>query len=264
MSSIVACVLDGSEYAIQRGLQSLDIPLSSDIDIVVTKASAVHMIDLAKEKKLLIHLTESYGGARLYVAGRGSNAKRIDLMWECHYRGIPLLDLSPIIKRRALDGGSGLYSVSEPDLASIVYFIKNAYGGADRYACLLEKYGYSVLSNRRRVKFILASFLKKPVRSCCGLARVAYLYARRIISPSGLTVTGKGNDFLARSEIINYLFPGKIQPCRFPVWVYRARIASALCILAQGRHAQVDLSMCASLRECERQILRELRRRVYA
>jgi hypothetical protein len=245
-------------------LPSLDIPLSSDIDVVVTEAAAGQIIAVAKRRKLLLHVAISYGGARLYVARGLSDVKRIDLMWECHYRGIPLLDLSPILKRRALDSSSGLYVVSESDLASIVYFIKNSYGGAEKYAYILEKYGHTVLNRRQRIRLIAAHFLRRPLRSCWGLTRTAYVYARRIFRPSGLTVSGKDHDFLARSELIDYLFAGKIRSCRFPFWIYRARIASALCVLAQGRTAQVDLSMCRSLRECERRIIKALRGRVYA
>lgn len=256
--------LDDLEYAIERGLREIDAPLVSDLDVIIRREDMDKFIKLASEERLLLHVVNTFGGARVFI-GRGvHDVKRVDFMWLCHYRGIHLLDLKPLLGRRKLDPVSKLYVLAEDDHARVLFAVKNAYGGAEKYRSELSNYGFPTFGPRNRINWLVKCFLSEPIRASVGAVSVALAYAGRLIRPSGLSVFGTSANTLNRSSVIRYIFQGRVQQCSCLSVPYLAGLGAALCVVTTRRCAQLDLSSCSSLADCEQEVVATLRARCRA
>ncbi|MFC1772731.1 hypothetical protein ACFL3A_05190 [Pseudomonadota bacterium] len=249
-------------YAIERNIESIDIPLEGDVDILITYPDYVHFIRRAREQNLVISIARVYGGARVYLECPGMLIKRVDFIWRLHYRGINFLDVKKLISERILSAEAGLYVLPEREQAYVVFYIKNSYGGAPKYRELLEKYGLKVLSPAERRKMLSTFWVKKTWQTLVGVLSYWLSYLSRILSPTGLAVSGVTSDRIRNMKVLGYLFQGKIceEYSRVKV-VIRSRFLSELCI-TNKHFAELKLKEHVTDNDIKEEVIACLRKRI--
>lgn len=245
-------------YAIERGLPETDQPLISDLDIVITKRGFLTLYEIAKQRGMVVSVTLSYGGARLFIACHGG-IKRIDCMWNCSYLGIPICSTQRLLAARQLDPNTGLYILAEDMQAEIAFAVKNAYGGAEKYRVLLERHGLQVLSPNARRRWLISQTLRHPLATLTGLCRMILTYTTRIAFPSGVRVFGASATELMDSDVLRYLFQGRIRKTGQIHGFIRSRLGSELCVVQSIARADIDLSVTENLQAAERAVQLYLR-----
>jgi hypothetical protein len=251
---------DSLEYAIERNLDNLATPLVSDIDIIMRKRDFCHLLNEARRSGILISVALAYGGARLFVGHDANSLKRIDCMWTVHYSGIPLDNIGELLAARATDSNTGLSVLPVRAQARVVWTIKNAYGGAEKYRALLEQHGYAILTPRARSRWLAAIVLRQPLVALMGFMATMMAYLARLVRPTGVVVTGANPELLRRSRAITYLFQNRIRAdLGIAATVLRARVLSEICTTRHAWLADVDLSGCDTLSGCENKIIEYLK-----
>lgn len=247
------------DYVIERGMESISMPLQSDIDLLLSERDKVSFVERVRASGMLVYASNAYGGMRLFIGRKRADIKRIDCTWNLHYRGVPLLNVDRLLAEGIIDTVTDLKTLPEPVIAEIAFAIKNAYGGAEKYRSLLEKHGFSILSSSQRVKWLAGKVLRHPATSIIGATGVFLSYARRIWRPTGLMVGGVSPAILGQSEVIRYLFQSRaIRRYRTVVGFIRSRLTSDICVVPWARFADLDLSHARDLAECEERIIRYL------
>ena len=247
------------EYVIERGMESINLPLQSDIDLLLSERDKASFVQRVRASGMLLYASSAYGGMRLFIGGTRADIKRIDCTWNLHYRGVPLLNVDRLVAEGIIDTVTDLKTLPEPVMAEIAFAIKNAYGGAEKYRALLEKYGFSILSSSQRVKWLAGKVVKHPAASIFGAMGCFFSYVRRIWKPTGLMVGGVSPAVLEQSEVIKYLFQSRaIRRYRTVIGFIRSRLTSDICVVSWARFADLDLSHARDLAECEEWIIRYL------
>ena len=249
-------------YAIERNIESIDIPLQGDVDILVTYPDYVQFIRRAKEQYLVLSVARVYGGARVYLECPGRLIKRVDFIWRLHYRGINFLDVKKLISKRILSAEVGLYVLPEREQAYVVFYIKNAYGGAPKYRRLLEKYDFSVLDPAARRKMLSTFWAQKTSQTLVGVLSYWLSYLNRIVGPTGLAVSGITSDRAHNIRVLGYLFQGKIceEYGRLKVMI-RSRLLSEFCI-THKHFAELQLKEHVTDNDIEEEVIACLRNRI--
>lgn len=247
-------------YAIERDVGSVCRPLVGDIDMLIRENDFPLLIQIAREAGILISITRSYGGARIFIGYGTKTIKRIDCVWRLHYRGILLTSAEELLEQRVIDSCTGLYVLPEKQQAQVVYFVKNAYGGAYKYLELLKRYGLSVLNSRERLLWLGALILRHPIAFVKGFVEYISSYLARLFSPTGLLVHGVPVDRISSSVAVRYLFQGRVRrEDSLMMAFFRARLLSEVCVIPYGWAAQLRFSPEISTVECEREIFQFLR-----
>jgi len=245
-------------YAIERGVAEADQPLVSDLDIVITKRSFLVLYSLAKQCGMIVSVTLSYGGARLFITLHDGGIKRFDCMWNCSYLGIPICSTRQLLTARKTERNTGLYVLAENMQAEVAFAVKNAHGGAEKYRDLLERHGLKVLDNTSRRLWLLSLIVKHPLATLTGITRMTLAYTARLIFPSGITVFGASATELRNSDVLRYLFQGRIQETGGISGFIRSRLGAELCIISSRSQADIDLSYTDGLQSAEQAILGHL------
>ena len=247
------------KYAIERGLPEIDQALVSDLDIVITKNGFRMLYASAVEKGLLLFATLSYGGVRLFLASSSCDIKRIDCMWNCNYLGIPICSVSKLLNVQVRDAQTSLFVLNENMQAEVAFAVKNARGGAEKYRVLLERNDLEVLSAGARRHWLVKQVVKHPLATLTGVPRLVLAYAIRILFPSGVSVFGVSARQLTQSDVLTYLFQGRIREAALIEGFMRSRFGSELCIVKSVKQADIDLSGMQTLQAIEQEILAYLR-----
>lgn len=249
-------------YAIERNIESIDIPLEGDVDILITYPDYVHFIRRAREQNLVLSVARVYGGARVYLECPGKLIKRVDCIWRVHYRGINMLDVKKLISKRILSAEAGLYVLPEREQAYVVFYIKNSYGGAPKYRVLLEKHGLRVLGPAARRKMLSEFWAQKTWQTLVGVLSYWLSYLNRILSPTGLAISGITSDRVHGMTVLGYLFQGKIceENGRLKV-LFRSHLLSELCI-THKHYAELKLKEHVTDNDIEEEVIACLRNRI--
>jgi hypothetical protein len=241
-------------YAVERGLPEINRSLTSDLDLVITKCGFLILYEIARRRGMVISVTLSYGGARLFIACHGGGIKRIDCMWNCTYLGIPICDMGRLLASRQLDQDTGLYVLAEDMQAKVAFAVKNAYGGAEKYRGLFERHGLQVLTADARRRWLVLKLFKHPLATLTGLSRMMLAYAARIAFPAGIRVYGISAGELTHSSVLRYLFQGRIrEAARINAFV-RSRLGAELCVVTSNAQADIDLRGFDSLPAAEQAV----------
>jgi hypothetical protein len=249
-------------YVIERGMESINLPLESDIDLLLSEGDKASFVQRVIASGMLLYASNAYGGIRLFIGKTRADIKRIDCTWNLHYRGVPLLSVDRLLTEGIIDTVTDLKTLPEPVMAEIAFAIKNAYGGAEKYRAFLEKHGFSILSSSQRVKWLTGKVLRHPAASIIGAMGCFFNYVRRIWKPTGLMVGGVSPAVLEQSEVIRYLFQRRaIRRYRTVIGLIRSRITSDICVIPWVRFADLDLSHARDLAECEERIISYLQGR---
>ena len=261
---ITTCLCDllsGLDYAIERNIEMIDIPLEGDVDILITFAAYQSFIKRAWERGVVLSVARVFGGSRVFIACSTKLIKRIDFMWHIHYRGIIMAETQELLALREPSSEGGLYTLPINAQVRIVYYIKNAYGGAEKYRSVLEQQGYGVLDRLGRRIMLKKAWLSRPLRATYGMLFYWMSYLRRVIVPSGLTVAGVNLSRLKKNKILNYLFQTRIyEEQSIFLAMLRSRFMSELC-LTKTHGAALQLLESMTDEELELAILAELRSR---
>ena len=218
----------------------------SDLDIVITKQGFLTLYEMARQRGIVVSVTLSYGGARLFIAVHGG-IKRIDCMWYCSYLGIPICNLQRLLASRQRDKNTGLYVLSEDMQAEVAFAVKNAHGGAEKYRLLLERNGLEVLTAGARRRWLASQAAHHPLATLTGMARMLLSYAARIVLPSGVRASGISAIKLRESIVLRYLFQDRIRTTGQIDGFIRSRIGSELCVVRSRDHADIILRETANL-----------------
>lgn len=249
-------------YVVERGVENIHVPLTSDIDILLAKRDRSAFNRRVKASGLLVSAASAYGGVRLFIGKTGSDLKRIDCTWALHYKGIPLLNTEELLGEGVVCPLTGVRSLPDSASAKIAFAVKNAYGGAERYRLLLERYGFSILSPSQRAIWLLKKILRHPLTSLSGTAGCILAYIRRFWKPSGLTLGGVTPDELRDSVVLKYLSQSReIAQHSALVGFLRSRLISDICIIPWAPCADLDLSCAKNLNEYEDLIIKHLRKK---
>lgn len=248
-------------YAIERNIASIDIPLEGDVDILIPYPDYVRFLQRARERGVVISVARVYGGSRVYLEFAGKLIKRIDLIWRLHYRGINFLEVNKLLEQRVLSEKIGLYVLQEYEQACIVFYIKNAYGGAQKYQKLLEKHEFSVLLPAERRK-LLSSFWRHNTRqTLVGVLSYWFSYFDRVFHPTGLALSGITIERARNIGVLGYLFQGKIrEQSGYINIMFRSRFLSELCI-TQNKFAELKLGEHVADKDVEIAVITCLRSR---
>ncbi len=246
-------------YAVERGLAEADQALTSDLDLVISKQGFLVLYALARQLGMVVSVTLSYGGGRLFIAFPDGGIKRIDCMWSCSYLGIPICSTRRLLAARQLDKGSGLSVLPEDMRAEVAFAVKNAYGGAEEYRALLERHRLEVMAASTRRRWLLSQAFRHPFATLTGLCRMMLAYAARTAVPSGIRVFGSSAAELRNSDVLRYLFQGRIRETGQLQGFIRSRLGSELCVVRSATQADLVLSDRESLEAAERAILIYLR-----
>jgi len=248
------------KYAIERNVEYVYQPLVGDIDMLICEKDFPLLIQLAREARILILVTKSFGGARIFIGNDTKTIKRIDCVWNLHYRGIFLASVEEFLARRVIDPDTGLYVLPEELQAHVVYLVKNAYSGADKYQTLLERNGFVVLNSKERLWWLSTAILRHPIAFITGFFKYLFSYLTRLFSPTGLLVYGAPVDRLRSSIAVNYLFQDRVRSMDSLMMAFlRASLLSEMCVIPYRWLAQLRFSKDASTIECEREIFQFLR-----
>ena len=87
ISKLLKELLSELDYAIERNVESLDIALKGDVDILIDHADYHRFMKRALSSGALISATDSYGGARIFLFCNQKSIKRINCF--VSNRGIP-------------------------------------------------------------------------------------------------------------------------------------------------------------------------------
>lgn len=248
-------------YAIERGAPEINISFCSDLDIVIAKKDFLKLFELARGNDMVISTALSLGGARVFVSNGELGVKRIDFQWNVFYWGIPIADVKELLKDRFIDPATGLAFLPESAHAKIIYSVKNAYGGAEKYQELLKKYGYPPLGAADRAGWLAKCALSRPLPSLRGFVTTFLIYLSRLIYPSGLMVYGVEAATLRNSRALSYLFQGRIRKAAVGAAFIRSRMMSELCVVSSKAMADMDISSCADLKDIEQNIISFLRKK---
>jgi hypothetical protein len=243
------------EYVIERGLSTLDLPFISDLDLVVTKQGFFALYETAKRQGLIVSMTLSYGGARLFLGFEDGTIKRLDCMWAASYIGIPICNTRRLLDSRLIDPATNLYVLSEQMQAEVVFAVKNARGGAEKYRKLLEQHGLEVLTAGARRNWLLSLAMRRPLLSLFGLFRTIFIYSLRLIFPSGVIVYGTTHAVLHASTPLRYVFQDRVHAAPPAAAFLRSRLLAELCLVNSRGLADIDLSTTADSRSAERAVL---------
>lgn len=249
------------DYAIERGLSTLDQPFVSDLDIVVSKQGFMALYGIARQQGLVVSVTLSYGGARLFLEFKDGTIKRIDCMWDATYMGIPLCSTRRLLNSRLIDPATKLYVLPERMQAEVVFAVKNAHGGTEKYQELLERHGLRALTAGVRRRWLLSLLMRQPLTSLVCLFRTILVYSLRMIFPSGITIHGTTDTMLGIGNCVSlrYLFQDRIRAARTVSAFLRSRLMAELCLIRSRAMADIDLT--ADPRPAENAVLDFLRRR---
>jgi hypothetical protein len=249
------------EYAVERGLATLDQPFIGDLDLVVTKQGFFVLHEIARRQGLIVSVTLSYGGARLFLGFEDGTIRRIDCMWAAGYIGIPICNVRRLLNSRIIDPATKLYVLSERMQAEVVFAVKNAHGGAEKYRKLLEQHGLEVLTGRARLRWLLSLAARQPLSSLIFLCRTMFVYSLRMIFPAGVIVRGAAYTTLRSSALLRYLFQDRIRVAS-PIAAFpRSRLLAELCLVNSRALVDIDLSTAADPQATEQAVLDFLRKR---
>ena len=247
-------------YAVERNIDSFNIPLKGDIDILITSESYLEFLKAAHAAGILLFCTPSFGGARLFLGTCPGDIKRVDCGWHQNYKGIPLGDVGELLKTRVFDQESGIYLLPPPMQAKLLWMVKNAYGGAEKYRELLTENGFNILTRKQRRIWLVKTLLANPLKSLFGFFQFLWVYVRRLSHSSGLLVYGISVDQLWQCPTIQYLFQGRIgKAANLISGILRSRINSEALTVGNPGAADIDLSICEDNLQREIRIMDFLR-----
>jgi hypothetical protein len=233
-----------ARFAVERGLDTIAVPCSSDVDIITTKRDFLRILDVAVRDHALLHVAMAYGGARVFLKDEHENVKRFDFTWTIHWYGIHFVTGESLLSLAQTDPATGLPVLPPHVHARILYFVKNAYGGAERYRSFLAQQGFAELDRAARRRYLAAVLLRAPVLSALGFIRTILCYLLRVRWPTGLIVTGAAVEVLRGSKRLNYLFSGRIDARAGVGAAFRARVGSRMLVAPPGKKHDLDVAGC--------------------
>ncbi len=232
---------DTLQYAIERGLEDITQPCKGDLDILIRKSDFPVLLDTARKSGLLVCVSVTFGGARMFLGPDNSNLKRIDLDWSIHYRGLVWQPADHYLRERLRDPESGLFVLPTRQHAEILHFIKNCYSGAHRYNDFLKQQGFGILDRTSRAHLLLETIRRRPLQTLTGKLRYLVCYLMRTFHPTGLVVTGATRETLLSLPQISYIFQGRIDCCGLLAALAGSIYTSRLCIIKSSSIYNIDL-----------------------
>lgn len=255
-------LLSHLDYAVERGLASIAVPLQGDVDLLLSECDREKCFERIKKSGMLIYAASAYGGTRLFLGDNLRGIKRLDVTWKLHYRGVRLLPVDQLLAQSTVDSITGLKVLPERIAMEIAWAIKNAYSGAEKYRASMENHGFSVLSSNQRRKWLLGLAIKQPLDSLYGAIRCVLHYCRRFWKPTGLMIGGTSPSILNQSALLIYLSQSRgIRQYGTFVGYLRSRLMSEICVVGSTLLADLNLSGNANVFTCEKEIVSYLRER---
>lgn len=233
---------DDIEYAIERGIDKLTLSSEGDLDVLVKKSDFLTIADHARSSAILVSLTITYGGARLFLSDNSGNIKRVDFDWLIHHKGFPLRSVDDYIKHRYKDTETGLYLLPEKQHASVINYIKNSKGAAEKYRQILEKHNFQVFDKNQHLSLMLSALVTHPIMSSIGVIRYLACYLLRAIYPTGLLIYGLSGDQIANNKDVMYLFQNRISR-NYGIKAYLdTHFLSRICITKNAQLADITIN----------------------